>query len=91
MSGVSGDGVVAGSPLRLGHAQGAPRWLLEDKPLVGGDVVQLCCSGGWLTGRFECDAGTGNAPTFFFTIEIAGGRVEPRSLVLPDGALLRRA
>jgi len=71
-------------------AQGAERWFLDDRPLNGGDIVQLCCSGGWLTGRFECDAGTSDAPTFFFSIELGAGRVAQQSLVLPKGALLRR-
>ena len=78
-----------GAPLRLGHAQGTARWFLDDRPLSGGDVVQLCCSGGWLTGRFECDSGTGDMPTFFFGIELGGGVVEQQKLVLPAGALLR--
>lgn len=79
-----------GAPLRLGTAQGSTRWFLDDRPLSGGDIVQLCCSGGWLTGRFECDAGTGDVPAFFFSIELGGGRVEQHKLVLPEGALLRR-
>ena len=77
-----------GAPLRPGRAQGADRWFLDDRPLSGGDVVQLCCSGGWLTGRFECDSG--GAPTFYFSIELGAGRIEQQKLVLPEGALLRR-
>ena len=80
-----------GSLLRVGHAQGSARYFLEDRPLSGGDIVQLCCSGGWLTGRFEWDPGTGGPPSFYFSIELGGGRVEQQRLVLPDGALLRRA
>ena len=79
-----------GTPLRLGTAQGSARWFAGDRALNGGDIVQLCCSGGWLTGRFECDAGTNDAPTFFFSIELGGGRVEQQKIVLPEGALLRR-
>lgn len=81
----------SGAPLRRGHAQGSERWFLDDRPLSGGDIIQLCCSGGWLTGRFECDSGTGGVPTFFFSIELGAGRIEQQKLVLPDGALLRRA
>jgi len=79
-----------GAPLRLGRAQGSDRWLLDDRPLSGGDIGQLWCSGGWLTGRFECDSGTGGAPTFYFSIELGAGRVEQQKLILPEGALLRR-
>lgn len=80
-----------GAPLRRGRAQGTERWFIDDRPLHGGDIVQLCCSGGWLTGRFECDSGTGDAPTFYFSIELGAGRVDQQKLTLPEGALLRRA
>jgi hypothetical protein len=75
--------------LELGRAQGAARYFLLGRPVGGGDVVQLCCSGGWVTGRFEWDAGEGGAPTFYFSIEIAGGGVAQQAIVIPDGALLR--
>ena len=45
----------AGS-LRLGRAQGADRFFLLDRPISGGDVVQMCASGGWITpAGFEPD------------------------------------
>lgn len=75
--------------LRLGHAQGTDRYFLGDRPLQGGDIVQLCASGGWITGRFEWDAGRGGEPTFFFSIELEGGGVEQLSFAIPDRALLR--
>lgn len=75
--------------LRLGTAQGGPRWFLLDRPVSGADVVALCCSGGWITGRFEWDAGMGGGPRFFFSIEIEGGEVVQHSLEIPEGALLR--
>lgn len=75
--------------LRLGLAQGTQRYMLGHRALHGGDIVQLCLSGGWVTGRFECDSGTGGAPTFFFSIELGGGNVSQESLVIPEGALLR--
>ncbi|AKU99583.1 hypothetical protein AKJ09_06247 [Labilithrix luteola] len=65
------------------------RWFLEERPLSGGDIVQLCCSGGWLTGRFEWDAG-GGPPSLHFSIELGGGRVAEQVIELPEGALLRR-
>ncbi len=80
-----------GAPLQSGAAHGRLRWFLNDRPLDGGTIVQLCCSGGWLTGRFECDSGTGDAPTFFFSIELGGGELSQQKLALPEGALLRRA
>lgn len=76
--------------LTLGRAQGAARYMLGGRGLSGGDLVQLCCSGGWITGRFECDSGTGQQPTFYFSVEVGGGKVEQQSLVIPEGALLRR-
>lgn len=75
--------------LWLGHAQGSPRYILLGRPVNGGDLVELCCSGGWLTGRFEWDQGIGRPPTFYFSIELEGGAVAQQSLPIPDGALLR--
>jgi hypothetical protein len=77
------------STLVLGHAQGARRWFLCGRPLSGGDVVQLCCSGGWITGRFEWGAEMDARPFFYFSIEVEGGRVAEQSLAIPDGALMR--
>ena len=65
------------------------RWFLSGRALTGGDIVQLCCSGGWLTGRYEHDVGTGAQPTFYFSIELEGGAVSQQSLPIPEGALLR--
>jgi hypothetical protein len=75
--------------LRLGRAAGAERYFLLDRPIRGGDVVQLCASGGWITGRFEWDPGRGGAPTFFFSVELEGGGVEQLSFEIPERALLR--
>jgi hypothetical protein len=77
--------------LVLAHAQGARRWFLRDRPLSGGDIVALCCSGGWITGRFEWGAGMDAQPFFFFSIELGEGKVSPQSLAIPEGALLRWA
>lgn len=78
----------AGS-LELGRAQGQERYFLVGRPVSGGDVVQICASGGWLTGRFEWDAGEGRAPTFYFSVELDGGGVAQLHLVIPERALLR--
>jgi hypothetical protein len=75
--------------LRLGRAQGADRYFLLDRPISGGDVVQVCASGGWITGRFEWDSGEGGVPTFYFSIELAGGGVAQLDFPIPEGALLR--
>ncbi|AKF11686.1 hypothetical protein [Sandaracinus amylolyticus] len=77
--------------LRRGIARGGEAWFLNDRSLHGGDIVELCCSGGWITGRFEHDVGTGGAPTFFFSIELGEGRVAQMSISLPEGALMRLA
>lgn len=80
-----------GAPLYPGNAHGTVRWFVGDRPLHGGEIVQVCCSGAWLTGRFECDSGTRDEPTFFFSLELEGGVQEQQKLVLPEGALIRRA
>jgi hypothetical protein len=51
--------------------------------------VQLCCSGGWIAGRFEWEGGTEAPPSFYFSIELAGGRTAQQVLPIPEGALLR--
>ncbi len=81
----------AGAPgtLTLARTPAGLRYRLLDRSVNGGEILQLCCSGGWITGRFECDAGTGGAPTFFFSIELEGGRVAQHSIPIPEGALLR--
>jgi hypothetical protein len=77
--------------LRLGRAQGADRFFLLDRPISGGDVVQMCASGGWITGRFEWDAGVGGVPTFYFSVELDGGGVAQLHFPIPERALLRWA
>jgi hypothetical protein len=63
-------------------------WLLG-RAVNGGDPLELCCSGGWIIGRYEC-AGGEAAPRFHFSVELAGGgRVWESSFELPEGALLR--
>lgn len=76
--------------LVLGEVRGVPRFLLNDRALTGGDLIELCTSGGWLTGRFEWDAGRDGPPMFFFSVELDGGGVEQLSLPIPERALVRR-
>jgi hypothetical protein len=76
--------------LVLKHAQGTLRYTLGGKGLNGGDIVELCCSGGWLTGRFEWNGRPEDAPRFHFSIELARGGVEELSITIPELALLRR-
>jgi hypothetical protein len=77
--------------LLLARAQGTMRYTLGGRVVHGGDIVQLCFSGGWITGRFECDMENQGKPMFFFSIELEGGKVDQQSLVIPEGALLRWA
>lgn len=76
-------------PLQVGTAQGTLRYLHGGRVLSGGEPVQLCCSGGWLTGRFEA-TGVEHPARFFFSIELGAGQVEQLSIELPTAALLRR-
>ena len=77
------------SSLRLGRAQGTERFFLGNGPVSGGDIVQMCASGGSITGRFEWDAGSGGVPMFYFSVELEGGGVEQLRFVIPEKALLR--
>jgi hypothetical protein len=74
------------SSLARGFAQGSPRFILGDRALSGGDIVEVCCSGGWLAGRFEWD----DAGAYFhFSIELGAGEVAAQRIALPEGALMR--
>jgi hypothetical protein len=68
---------------------GFKHYLLE-RPLSGGDVIELCMSGGWVTGRYEW-AGEAQLPRFHFSVELGEGRVWESSFALPEGALVRWA
>jgi len=87
-SGPEGRGPRAGV-LELRERGGRSKhWLLE-RTVNGGDPLALCCSGGWIVGRYEW-AGGEAAPRFHFSVELAGGgRVWESSFELPEGALLR--
>jgi hypothetical protein len=51
--------------------------------------MQLCFSGGWVTGRFEWSGDPGERPRFSCSIELDGGGVEEHVVEIPDRALLR--
>ena len=74
--------------LVLRERGGRSRYYLLTRPLNGGDVVELCFSGGWVAGRFEW-SGLPHAPRFHFSVELGGGRVWESSFELPEDALLR--
>jgi hypothetical protein len=67
---------------------GRYKHFLSGRPLNGGDPVQLCFSGGWVTGRYEWSLPE-QPPRFHFSVELAGGRVWEAHIELPEGALLR--
>jgi hypothetical protein len=70
---------------------GRPRHYLAGRPVVGGSVVQLCFSGGWVTGRFDWNGNIDERPRFSASIELDGGGVAEHSLEIPERALLRWA
>jgi hypothetical protein len=74
----------------LRTAPSGPRHYLACKPVHCGDTLQLCFSGGWVTGRYEWDSNVVNRPRFHCSIELATGGVEECAIVIPEGALLRR-
>lgn len=77
------------STLELRAGPSGPRYYLAGRPVSGGSPLQLCFSGGWVTGRYEWSGDYADAPRFFASIELAGGQVEILSFALPEGALLR--
>jgi hypothetical protein len=68
---------------------GRPRYYLAGRPVPGGSVVQLCFSGGWVTGRFDWSGELGARHRFYCSIELDGGGVEEHVVEMPERALLR--
>jgi hypothetical protein len=75
--------------LELRTGPSGPRYHLAGRPVTGGAPVQLCFSGGWVTGRFEWTREYAEAPKFHASIELEGGKVHALAFDLPEGALLR--
>lgn len=82
------DGVPLVGALELRERNGRCKHWLLDRPVNGGDPLQLCFSGGWVTGRYEW-SGADTPPRFHFSVEVGAGRVWESSFELPEGALLR--
>jgi hypothetical protein len=79
-----------GEQLVLVARNGRVKHHLAGRPLHGGDPVDLCFSGGWVTGRYEWSGDVSEPPRFHYSLELAGeGRVAEGAFDLPEGALLR--
>jgi len=75
--------------LELRTGLSGPRYFLGGRLISGGAILQLCFSGGWVTGRFEWAGEFDEAPRFHASIELEGGEVAAHVIELPDGALFR--
>jgi hypothetical protein len=76
--------------LELFERHGRPRYRIGERTLTGGEVIALCFSGGWVTGRFEWSGDAHERPRFHYSIELLGeGRVAQGDFELPEGAVVR--
>lgn len=76
--------------LELEDRSGRLKYRLAGRLLSGGDLIDLCFSGGWVTGRFEWNGEATQPPSFHYSITLAGeGRVHEDHLALPEGAIVR--
>jgi hypothetical protein len=76
--------------LELIERHGRLRYRIEDRVINGGEPIDLCFSGGWVTGRFEWSGDAHERPNFHYSLELMGeGKVETGSLVIPEGAVVR--
>jgi hypothetical protein len=75
--------------LELRHGLVGDRYYLDGRLLNGGDILELCFSGGWVTGRYEWNPERAENPRFYCSIELAGGGVTEHVLEIPNRALLR--
>jgi hypothetical protein len=79
-----------GSTLQLSERTGRVKHCLDDRPVSGGDPIELCFSGGWVIGKYEWNGDVRAAPHFHYSIELAqGGGVAQGSFELPEGAVVR--
>jgi hypothetical protein len=75
---------------RLVERDGRAKYWLGDRPVNGGDPIDLCFSGGWVTGRFEWTGVLAERPRFHYSIAlVVNGCVVKGDLVLPEGAVVR--
>jgi len=75
--------------LELRTTGGRPRHWLGDRPVNGGDALELCFSGGWVVGRYEWDAEKQERPLFHCSIVLQEGDVAETVIEIPDGAVMR--
>lgn len=76
--------------LRLVNTLSGLRYSLQGRPLLGGDTIAVCFSGGWVVGRFEWNSDPAEPPRFHCSIELEGGKVHALDFAIPERALLRR-
>ena len=76
--------------LELITKPGRCRYYLNERPLSGGDIVELNFSEGWVAGRYEWSTDPTDPPRFHYSIQLQTvGEVAQGSLPIPPGALLR--
>jgi hypothetical protein len=81
---------TGGEPLELIERHGRMRHYLAGRVVQGGDPIDLCFSGGWVTGRYEWSGQVHEPPLFYYSIELmAEGQVAQGTIEIPNGALLR--
>jgi hypothetical protein len=79
-----------GSTLELVDRSGRVKYYLAGRVVTGGDPVDLCFSGGWVTGRYEWSGDVSERPSFHYSLELmAEGRVAQGIIEIPEGAVLR--
>ncbi len=83
-------GTTSPEIMRLAETLSGLRYTLEGRPLLGGDTIAMCFSGGWVVGRFEWNGDPGEPPRFHCSIELEGGKVAQFEVAIPERALLRR-
>jgi hypothetical protein len=76
--------------LELENRGGRLKYRLAGRLVSGGDIIDLCFSGGWVTGRFEWNGDAATRPSFHYSIALAGdGRVHEDHFPFPEGAIVR--
>ncbi|MBI5533599.1 MAG: hypothetical protein HY898_12845 [Deltaproteobacteria bacterium] len=75
--------------LELRDGLSGPRYYLASRPLAGGTPIQLCFSGGWVTGRFEWSGDYADRPRMHCSIELCGGGTFDHSFEIPEDAIVR--